>query len=279
MNAIEIRNLRKEYKDFKIDDLNLELPEGCIMGLVGENGAGKSTTMKLILNTISRDGGDIKVLGKDNCEKDFISVKNLIGVVPDEASFPEVLNAKQVNSVMKHTYKNWDEDAYFRYLERFSLAQGKAFKEYSRGMKMKLSIAVALSHNARLLVLDEPTSGLDPVVRDEILDILNDYTRDEKKSVLISSHITGDLEKICDYIAFMRKGKILLLDEKDRLLEEYGIIHVSKEEFGKLPADAVCGTKETAYGINALVLRRRVPVRTDRATIEDIFLYMNNTKR
>lgn len=195
MNAIEIRNLCKEYKDFKIDNLCLTLPEGCIMGLVGENGAGKSTTMKLILNTIRKDGGEITVLDKNNTEKEFNSIKDLIGVVPDEASFPEVLNAKQVSKVMKYTYKYWDETAYFGYLNRFGLPQTKAFKDYSRGMKMKLSIAVALSHNARLLILDEPTSGLDPVVRDEILDILNDYTRDEKKSILISSHITGDLEK------------------------------------------------------------------------------------
>ena len=280
MNAIEISNLTKTYPGFKLDNINLTLPKGYIMGLVGDNGAGKSTTMKLLLNTIRRDSGSVKVLGKDNSKKDFREVKEEIGIVLDEATFPEVLNAKQVNKLMKYSYKNWSEKEFFTYINRFSLPLTKPFKDYSRGMKMKLAISVALSHKSRLLILDEPTSGLDPIVRDQILDILNEYTRDEENSILISSHITGDLEKICDYIAFLHKGKLVLLEEKDRLLYEYGVIHVSKEEIKRLPKDAIVSKKESPYGVDALVLKKRIPtsIQVERPSIEDIFIYMHKQR-
>lgn len=276
MNAIETKGLCKTYGDFKLDNINLVLPEGCIMGLVGENGAGKSTTIKLIMDAIKSDAGQVTVLGTDNKSKRFSSMKEDIGIVLDEAYFPEVLNPLNVNSVMKNTYKNWDEKCYFGYLEKFSLPMKKQFKDFSRGMKMKLAIAVALSHNPKLLILDEATSGLDPMVRDEILDIFNDFTRDETHSVLLSSHIVSDLEKICDYIAFIHKGELIFCEEKDRLLEEYGIARMSKSDFEAIPEEAVKGKKVTGFGVEALVKRSAVSstFTVERAGIEDIILFI-----
>ena len=276
MNAIEIRNVTKNYKGFSLDNISFSLPGGCIMVLVGENGAGKSTTIKLIMNAVRADSGSISVLGCDNGSKEFAHIKNDVGVVLDEAYFPEVLNAKDVNAVMKSTYENWDEGQYFAYMDQFSLPLKKQFKDYSRGMKMKLAIAVALSHDAKLLILDEATSGLDPIVRDEILDIINDFTRDEGRSVLLSSHIVSDLEKICDYIAFIHQGKLLFCKEKDRLLEEYAVVRMSTADFEAVPEKAVLGKKITNYGIEALVDRSAVnsALCTERTGIEDIILFL-----
>ena len=276
MNSIETKGLCKAYSDFKLDDINLVLPSGCIMGLVGENGAGKSTTIKLIMNAIKADAGQISVMGVDNSNKEFSRLKEDIGVVLDEAYFPEVLNAKNVNSVMKNTYSNWNEEQYFEFIEKFSLPLKKKFKDYSRGMKMKLAIAAALSHDPKLLILDEATSGLDPMVRDEILDIFNEFTRDENHSVLLSSHIVSDLEKICDYIAFIHKGKLVFCEEKDMLLEKYGVARMSRADFETLPEGAVKGKKVTNYGVEALVMREAVPdtLPVERAGIEDIILFI-----
>ncbi|MFB0919282.1 MAG: ABC transporter ATP-binding protein [Oscillospiraceae bacterium] len=275
MNAIETKGLSKAYNDFKLDDINLVLPSGCIMGLVGENGAGKSTTIRLIMNAIKADGGQVAVMSVDNRSKEFSLLKEDIGVVLDEAYFPEVLNAKNVNSVMKNTYSNWNEKQYFEFLEKFSLPLKKKFKDYSRGMKMKLAIAAALSHDPKLLILDEATSGLDPMVRDEMLDIFNDFTRDENHSVLLSSHIVSDLEKICDYIAFIHKGKLFFCEEKDMLLEKYGVARMSRADFEALPKEAVKGKKVTNYGVEALVLKDAVPdaLPLERAGVEDIILF------
>ncbi len=195
-NAIELSHVTKTYPTFALRDLSLTLPTGCIMGLVGENGAGKSTTLRLIMNTITRDSGEITVLGQDNRSDAFRELKNDIGVVLDEAYFPEVLNPRQVGQVMAQTYTRWDEDTYAGYVDRFALPWKQRFKDFSRGMKMKLAIAVALSHSPRLLLLDEATSGLDPMIRDEILETFSEFTRDENHSVLLSSHIVSDLEKI-----------------------------------------------------------------------------------
>ena len=276
MNAIEIRNLCKTYDDFKLDNINLTLPSGCIMGLVGENGAGKSTTIRLIMDAIKKDSGQVSVLGIDNQSRQFGMLKEEIGVVLDEAYFPEVLNAKNVNLIMKNTYNNWNEKQYFEYIEKFTLPEKKQFKDYSRGMKMKLAIAVALSHNPKLLILDEATSGLDPMVRDEILDIFNDFTRDENHSVLLSSHIVSDLEKICDYIAFIHRGKLVFSEEKDGLIEKYGILRLSKSDFEAVPEEAVIGRKTTNYGVEALVKKSEISnaFTTERASIEDIILFI-----
>ncbi len=217
MNALEIKGLTKAYRDFRLDSLDLVLPSGCIMGLIGENGAGKSTTIKLILNTIRRDAGTITIMGKDN-RKNVQLMKEDVGIVLDDVGFPECLTGKQVGKIMRNTYRNWDNKAYEDYLRKFSVPMDKEFKDFSRGMKMKLGIAVAMSHDPKLLILDEATSGLDPVVRDEVVEMLNEFTRDEGHSILISSHIVSDLEKLCDYIAFLHKGKLLLCEEKDALL-------------------------------------------------------------
>ena len=275
MNALEIKNLTKTYPGFILDHLNLTLPSGCIMGLIGENGAGKSTTIKLILDMIHKDGGSITILGKDNGDSIELT-KEDIGVVMDEVGIPECLTVKQVGKVMKNTFRNWDEAAYCRLVEKLALPEKKQFKDFSRGMKMKLGIAIALSHHAKLLLLDEATSGLDPVVRDEVVEMLGDFTRDENHSILISSHIVSDLEKLCDYIAFLHKGKLLLCEEKDQLLAEYGLIHCGAEELQTLPADAIKYKKENPYGIEAMVLRSAVPsgVNVSPISIEELFIFM-----
>ncbi len=276
MNAIEITNLTKTYPGFALSNLNLVLPEGSILGLAGENGAGKSTTLKLIMNAIPRDSGTIQVLGTDNQIPAFNAVKEDIGIVLDEAYFPEVLTPQNVSSVMQHTYQRWDNAIYNSYLQRFALPEKKPFKDFSRGMKMKFAIAVALSHAPKLLILDEATSGLDPMVRDEILDIFNDFTRDPGHSVLLSSHIISDMEKICDYIGFIHHGKLLLCEEKDRLLEEYAIVKLSDQDFLSVPPEAVHGKKETTYGVEALVKRTQVSAAfpLEHTNLEDIILFL-----
>ena len=275
MNALEIRNLTKSYPGFTLDNINLTLPIGCIMGLIGENGAGKSTTIKLILDMIHKDSGRITILGKDNGDSIELT-KEDIGVVMDEVGIPECLTVKQVGNVMKHTFRNWDDAEYTRLVQKLALPDKKQFKEFSRGMKMKLGIAIALSHHAKLLILDEATSGLDPVVRGEVVEMFSDFTRDENHSILISSHIVSDLEKLCDYIAFLHKGKLLLCEEKDQLLSEYGLIHCTADELQSLPQDAIRYKKENAYGIEAMVMRNAVPegVRVSPISIEELFVFM-----
>lgn len=275
MNALEIKDLNKSFKDFKLDNLNLTLPCGCIMGLIGENGAGKSTTIKLILDILRKDSGSVSILGRDN-EENIQLTKEDVGVVMDEAGIPECMTAKQVGKVMSLTFKNWDSREYDELLKRFDLPTDKPFKDFSRGMKMKLSIAIAMSHHAKLLLLDEPTSGLDPVVRDEVVELFFDFTRDEEHSILISSHIVSDLEKLCDYIAFLHKGKLLLCEEKDMLLSEYGIIHCTEEQLSSIDAEAVKHKKASPYGVEAIVSRESVPadISISPISIEELFIYM-----
>lgn len=276
MNAIEIKGLCKEYQGFRLGSFDLNLPSGCILGLVGENGAGKSTTIRLIMDTIARDAGTVSVLGVDNQSPEFAAVKEDIGIVLDEAYFPEVLSAANVGSIMASTYRRWDAAKYAAYLKGFGLDEKKAFRDYSRGMRMKLAIAVALSHDPKLLILDEATSGLDPMVRDEMLDLFNEFTRDPGHSILLSSHIVSDLEKICDYIAFLHKGKLVLCEEKDRLLEEYALVHMTAERLADLPEDSIVGRKNGRFGVEALVLRSRVPqdLPVEHTNLEDIILFM-----
>lgn len=275
MNVLEIRNLTKSYPGFMLDNLNLILPSGCIMGLIGENGAGKSTTIKLVLDMIHKDSGSITIFGKDNGD-DIKLTKEDIGVVMDEVGIPECLTVKQVGNIMKHTFQNWDEAEYACLVQKLALPEKKQFKEFSRGMKMKLGIAIALSHNAKLLILDEATSGLDPVVRDEVVEMFSDFTRDESHSILISSHIVSDLEKLCDYIAFLHKGKLLLCEEKDQLLAEYGLIHCTADQLQSFPSDAVKYKIENTYGVQAMVLRNAVPsgIRVSPISIEELFVFM-----
>lgn len=274
MNAIAIKGLEKRYGDFRLQ-LDLTLPRGCILGLVGENGAGKTTTIRAILGMLRPDAGSITVLGRDNREG-FAPVRERIGMVPDEPGFPECVTAVQLGRIMAGIYKTWDAAVYAGYLERLSLPENKCYKDYSRGMRKKLAIAVALSHHPELLILDEPTSGLDPVVRDEVVEIFSDFTRDESHSVLISSHIVSDLEKLCDYIAFLHQGKLLLYREKDALQEEYGLAQLSREGFETLDPAAVIGSRSTPYGVSAIVRRDAVPAGTEveRVGVEDLFVLM-----
>lgn len=275
MNALELKQLEKHYDGFTLGPLELVLPSGAILGLIGENGAGKTTTIKLILDMISRDGGTVTLFGKDNRES-FPLGKEDVGVVLDEVSFSECLTTKEVGKIMRGVYRNWDEAAYEGYLRRFELPEKKRFKEFSLGMKKKLGIAVALSHRAKLLVLDEPTGGLDPVARDEVVDIFSEFTRDESRAVLISSHIVSDLEKLCDYIAFLHKGRLMLCEEKDRLYEEYGVARCSREDFAALEPSTILGKRETPYGVEALMKREDAPRGMDlgRVDIEELFVLM-----
>ncbi len=272
MNALEIHGLTKRRGEFALQGLDLTLPAGCIMGLIGENGAGKSTTIRLILNSLGRDGGTIAVYGRDNRALTPLERED-IGVVLDEVGLPEYMNAAQIGRMMAGIFTRWQPEVYAGCLHRLSLPQDKPFKDFSRGMKMKLGLAVALSHQPKLLLLDEATGGLDPVVRDEILTIFADFTRDETHAVLLSSHIVSDLEKICDYIAFLHKGRLLLCEEKDRLTEDYGVLRGSPE--GIAPA-AVCGHRTTPYGTEYLVRRSAVPAGTPlgQVNIEDLFVFM-----
>ena len=276
-NVVEIKGLRKRYKGFALEDLDLALPAGCIMGLVGENGAGKSTTIRLIMDAISRDEGKITVLGVDNQSPDFLRTKEDIGVVLDETCIPEVITAKQLGKIMAGSFKNWEQDVYDSWLEKFRLPPDKKFKEYSRGMTMKLGIAAALSHRAKLLLLDEATSGLDPMVRDELLDVFADFAVEDGHAVLLSSHIVSDLEKICDYIAFLHKGRLVLCEEKDALLDRYGILKCTKEQIKNVPSEAVHSMRLGPYGAEALVERAFMPkdLLVERATLEDIILYLS----
>ena len=277
MNAIQLSHINKSFGDFAIRDLCLEVPSGTICGLVGENGAGKSTTIRLLMGALRPDSGSARVLGSDVSSPEFRAVKEDIGVVLDEAYFPESLNAVQVGKIMAATYRRWDQAAYDGCLKRFDLPGNKQFKDFSRGMRMKLAIAVALSHQPKLLVLDEATAGLDPIVRDEALDLFNEFTREEDHSILISSHILSDLEKLCDYIAFLHKGDLLFCEEKDRLLEEYGIFEDSRENLDCLMPEAIVAREETRYGgVRALVKRDLAPAgfRMEKPTVEDVVLFL-----
>ena len=280
MNALELKNVSKAFSGFYLDNISLTLPSGCIMGLIGENGAGKSTTVKLILDILHKDSGTITILGNDN-EKDISLTKEDIGIVMDEVGMPECLTAKQIGKVMKHTFCHWNEAEYARLLQKLSLPDSKPFKDFSRGMKMKLGIAVAMSHSAKLLLLDEPTSGLDPVVRDEVVEMLCDFTRDENHSILISSHIVSDLERLCDYIAFLHKGKLLLCEEKDVLLSEYGIIYCTAEQLAALDKNVIKYRKETPYGAEIIILRKNAPVgfKISPISIEELFVFMAKEKK
>jgi len=272
MNAVEVKELTKKFKGFTLDHVSFSLPAGCIMGLVGENGAGKSTTLKLLLNMIQKDSGRITILGKDEKNID----KNEIGVVFDECRFHESFTAKDINQVLKSIFQRWNEQQFFDYLNRFEVLSNKKLKEFSRGMKMKISIAAAVSHDAKLLLLDEPTSTLDPVVRDEMLDIFYDFISDETHSIIISSHIVSDLEKVCDYIAFMHKGKMILCEEKDRLLQECRLAQMSEAEFSAIDKDEIIGSRKTPFGITA-VIRKAAAAQirnTQPINLEDLFVYM-----
>lgn len=280
-DAITINNLTKQYENFTLDKLSFRIPMGSIMGFVGENGAGKTTTIKAILDLISIDDGTITVLGCDhrNLPKDK---KSLIGTVFDGNHFPENMNLNDINSVMKRIYPNWSEKVFHSYMDKFQIPYKKTVKEFSRGMKMKLSIGVALSHDAKLLILDEATSGLDPMVRDEILDIFLEFIQEEDHTILLSSHIISDIEKIADYVTFINKGKIVFSENKDDLIYSHGIIHCNNSDVDLIDKKYKVGVQNNKFGSKVLIKdkegfsRRYHNFTIEKASIEEIMLFINN---
>lgn len=274
-NAIELRGVTKRFSDFTLGPIDLAIPKGSIVGYIGQNGAGKSTTLKLILGLLTADAGEITVLGEKNPKDAY--VKDRLGVVFDDLHVPEELTVTDIEAFCRRVYMAWDRDEFMDHIARFALPKKKAVKDFSRGMRMKLSLAIALSHGAELLLLDEATSGLDPIVRDEILDELMDFMQDEMHTILMSSHITSDLEKVADYIAFIDHGKLLFFSPKDELVETYGLVSLSNEEMDALDPRAVVGARSHAFGKEALVVRNLVPsdLRVEKPSIEDIMIYLS----
>lgn len=250
-NCIELKGLVKQYKTFTLGPIDLKVPGGSIMGLIGENGAGKTTLIKSILGIVRPTAGEVTLLGMDPDR-----AKEDIGIVLDDCFFSEYLRVKDVESVLRRVYKAWDRALYKDYLDKFGLAGSKNIRELSRGMRMKLSLAAALAHRPRLLLLDEATAGLDPVVREEILDEFLAFVSDEEHAILISSHITSDLEKAADYIAYLHKGKLLLCDEKDRLLDSYGRLVCTKEDLEQVDRGYLVATRKSQYSAEALIRRK-----------------------
>ena len=278
-NILEVKNLSKKYIGFELKDINFNLPKGMIMGFIGENGAGKTTTIKAILDIIQNYKGNIKIFGLDN-RKDEAKIKEDIGIVLDDMFFPEILTANDINSILKDTYKNWDSKLYYKYLKDFGLPNNKPIKTLSKGMRKKLEIATALSHHPKLLILDEPTSGLDPIARNEVIDIFQDFIQNEECSILLSSHITTDLEHIADYITFINKGEILLSKTCNELLEKYGIVKCTEAEFKKIDKKDYIRYKQTKYEYDVLIenkkeFSKKYSVNTiDKITLEDLMLLM-----
>lgn len=274
-NALEVRGLCKQYEGFALDHVSFTLPRGCVMGLIGENGAGKSTTIKAILNLIHRDAGEIHVLGWDNIA-DERTVKEHIGVVLEDGCFLNTMNARQVDVLMGKAYKKWNSAQFFGFLKRFGIDTDKKIKDYSKGMRMKTNIAVAMSHDAELLIMDEPTSGLDPVVRDEVLDLFYDFMQDDTHAILLSSHITSDLDKIADYITLIHGGRVALSEPRDTLLDIYGVLRCTADQLSALDPSAVRGKRVGAFGCEALVRRDGVPQGwpVEPVNIEQVMLFL-----
>ena len=258
-SALILKNVNKKYEksNFAIKDISFSIPEGSIVGFIGENGAGKSTTMNCILNVIRRDSGTIEIFGREMTDED-IDIRENIGVVYDSNNFPEYLTAKQLADILGRIYSKWDDFCFEQFLRRFGLPESQKIKSYSRGMSMKLAIAVALSHDSKLLILDEATSGLDPIMRDEILDVLLEFVKQENHSILLSSHITSDLEKIADYIVFIHNGEIILNKTKDELIYEYGVIRCSENDFYNILPEDILSSMKKDYQIDVLIKNKKL---------------------
>ena len=276
--ALTITGLTKRYRDFTLDNVSFNVPYGAVVGFVGENGAGKSTTLKAVLGLIEKDAGTISILGTQEQDIDFV-IRNKVGVVFDGNNLPERMTPKQLSDFLTNIFISWDKDKYLSMLDELSLPTNRKIKTFSKGMKMKLAIVAALSQNPELLIMDEPTSGLDPVVRDDILNMILDYVQEDKHSVLISSHITSDLEKIADYIVFIHKGKVIFDKNKDDLIRHYGMIKCDTEQFEAIGKENVISYRKQGNKLEILISDRNamqmkypnIPVVP--ATIDDIMLF------
>lgn len=283
-NAIEIRDLTVKYDGFTLDKLSFALEKGSIMGFIGQNGAGKTTTIKALLNIIKRDSGTIKMLGLDNI-KDESAVKEQIAAVFDELPFHDQLNARNLNIILRDVYKEWNSEVFQNYLERLALPERKKIRDFSKGMKMKLQIAVALSHNAKLLIMDEATTGLDPVVRNECLDIFLEYLQSEEHSILMSSHITTDLEKVADSVTFIHRGKLLVTGYKDDILEKHGVIKCKKSDYKEMDPEDMVSARLSDFGAEVMVKDKAFcrnkysGLVLDNTTLEEIMLYYVNAQK
>ena len=280
-NVIELKKVEKDYGDFKLDNITFSVPEGSVCGFIGQNGAGKTTTINLILDVIKRDAGEIMLFG-ESIDKDSAALRENIGVVFDEMGFHEFMTGTDINIMMRNIYKNWDEERFFKYLREFSLPSKKKCGSFSRGMRMKLQIAAALSHNAKLLIMDEPTSGLDPIVRNEMISIFREFVVEEDHTILLSSHITGDLEKLADEVVFINGGKIILSGNKDELLEKHGILKCRKEDISKISESLVVSSETGSFGAELLINDRKAAAKLypemliEPATLEQIMIYYVN---
>ena len=278
---LEINSVSKEFDGFKLDKINFSLNKGYIMGFIGPNGAGKTTTIRLIMNLLKKNSGDIKIFGMDNAT-DEVAIKDRIGFVYEESYFYEHLTVKKMKEIIAPFYSRWDDEKFNEYCDIFTLLQRKIIKDLSKGTKMKFALAVALSHNAELLILDEPTSGLDPVFRDKLMDILREEIQDENKSILFSTHITSDLEKIADYITFINDGKIVFSDQKDILLENYKIIKGDTNILSAEIKNQLLGVKENKFGFEALCnvekqsIFSQFDIVTEKPSLEQMMVYLSN---
>lgn len=279
--VLELKDVTKDYGDFKLDAVNLSVTRGGICGFIGQNGAGKTTTIQLILDIIKKDAGEIKVFGED-METNGKELKERIGVVFDEMGFHDFLTATQISKMMGNIYRNWDEDVFFTYLEKFGLPRKKRCGAFSRGMRMKLQIAVAMSHGAELLIMDEPTSGLDPIVRNEILQIFQEFVMEENHTILLSSHITGDLERIADEVVFINKGKIVLAGNKDEILETHGLMKCKKDEVEMIDKNDIISVRPSAFCTEVLVSDRQACAKKypnmtmEQTSLEEIMIFYVN---
>ena len=285
-STLILKNVNKKYEksNFAIKDISFSIPEGSIVGFIGENGAGKSTTMNCILNVIRRDSGTIEIFGREMTDED-IDIRENIGVVYDSNNFSEYLTAKQLADILGRIYSKWDDFCFEQFLRRFGLPESQKIKTYSRGMSMKLAIAVALSHDSKLLILDEATSGLDPIMRDEILDVLLEFVKQENHSILLSSHITSDLEKIADYIVFIHNGEIILNKTKDELIYEYGVIRCSENDFYNILPEDILSSMKKDYQIDVLIKNKKLMEKKyknliiDSVSLDEIMLLLAKGER
>ena len=277
--SVEISDLKKSYPNFSLTIDELKIPSGIVVGLIGENGAGKTTLIKLILKIINKNSGRIKVFGK-NLDEYELNIKEDIGVVLDNTFFPETLSPKNIDYIMQSIYSNWDRDLFYKYLNDFGINSDSILKTMSKGMRKKVEIASALSHHPKLLILDEATSGLDPIVRSEILDLFLNFIEDDDHTILLSTHITSDLEQIADHIIFIDKGNIIMQESRDEIIDNYGILKCDLDDFSKIDKSDIVSFKKNKYNYDVLINNKNECKKKyknyviDKISIENLMLLM-----